>query len=99
MVEHIILLPKLFDGVTVVDLRKLTFTYAERLKVAHNFCKDTNLAGRDWLEWFMRRNRGISLRRPQARGGVGWNRLGQDRDQWRDVVSAVMNLRVLASRS
>jgi hypothetical protein len=66
MVEHIILLSKLFDGVTVVDLRKLAFTYAERLKVAHNFCKDTKLAGRDWLEWFMRRNPEISLRRPQA---------------------------------
>jgi hypothetical protein len=29
-------------------------------------------------------------------GGVDWIRLAQDRDQWRSVVSAVMNLRVLA---
>jgi hypothetical protein len=29
-------------------------------------------------------------------GGVDWIRLAQDRDQWRVVVSAVMNLRVLA---
>jgi hypothetical protein len=29
-------------------------------------------------------------------GGVDWIRLAQDRDQWRAVVSAVMNLRVLA---
>jgi hypothetical protein len=29
-------------------------------------------------------------------GGVDWTRLAQDRDQWRAVVSAVMNLRVLA---
>jgi hypothetical protein len=28
-------------------------------------------------------------------GGVDWIRLSQDRDQWRAVVSAVMNLRVL----
>jgi hypothetical protein len=34
--------------------------------VAHNFCKETKLAGRDWLEGFSRRNPGISLRRPQA---------------------------------
>jgi hypothetical protein len=29
-------------------------------------------------------------------GGVEWIRLAQDRDRWRAVVSAVMNLRVLA---
>jgi hypothetical protein len=32
-------------------------------------------------------------------GGVDCIRLAQDRDRWRDVVSAVMNLRVLALRS
>jgi hypothetical protein len=31
--------------------------------------------------------------------GVDWIRLFQDRDLWRAVVSAVMNLRVLAPRS
>jgi hypothetical protein len=29
-------------------------------------------------------------------GGVDWIRLSQDRDRWRAIVSAVMNLRVLA---
>jgi hypothetical protein len=32
-------------------------------------------------------------------GGVDWIRLAQDRDWWRAVVSAVMNLPVLAPRS
>jgi hypothetical protein len=32
-------------------------------------------------------------------GGVDWIRLSQDRVRWRAVVSAVMNLRVLAPRS
>jgi hypothetical protein len=32
-------------------------------------------------------------------GDVNWIRLAQDRDPWRAVVSAVMNLRVLAPRS
>jgi hypothetical protein len=32
-------------------------------------------------------------------GGVDWIRLAQDRDRWRAVVSAEMNLPVLAPRS
>jgi hypothetical protein len=32
-------------------------------------------------------------------GGVDWIRLAEDRDRWRAVVSAVMNLRVLAPQS
>jgi hypothetical protein len=32
-------------------------------------------------------------------GGVDWIRLAQDRDRWRAVVNAVMNLKVLALRS
>jgi hypothetical protein len=32
-------------------------------------------------------------------GGVDWIRLAQDRDRWRAVVSAVMNLGVLAPRN
>jgi hypothetical protein len=32
-------------------------------------------------------------------GGMDWIRLAQGRDRWRAVVSAVMNLRVLAPRS
>jgi hypothetical protein len=34
-----------------------------------------------------------------AWGGVDWIRVAQDKDRWRAVVSAVMNLRVLATRS
>jgi hypothetical protein len=43
---------------------------------------------RRWEDWI-----GMDL------GGVDWIRLAQDRDRWRAVVSAVMNLRVLAPQS
>jgi hypothetical protein len=40
----------------------------------------------------------IDIREIDLRG-VDWVRLAQDRDRWRAVVSAVMNLRVVAPRS
>jgi hypothetical protein len=48
---------------------------------------------RRWEDGIRMGLRGIGL------GGVDWIRLVQDRDRWRAVVSAVMNLRVLAPRS
>jgi hypothetical protein len=44
-----------------------------------------------------RRDDGIRMDlREIGLGGVDWIRLAQDRDRWQAVVSAVMNLRVLA---
>jgi hypothetical protein len=48
---------------------------------------------RRWEDWVTMDLREIGL------GGVDWIRLAQDRDLWRAVVSAVMNLRVLAPRN
>jgi hypothetical protein len=48
---------------------------------------------RRWVDGIRMDLRDIGLR------GVDWIRLVQDRDRWRAVVSAVMNLRVLAPRS
>jgi hypothetical protein len=48
---------------------------------------------RSWEDRIRMDLREIGLR------GVDWIRLSQDRDRWRAVVSAVMNLRVLVPRS
>jgi hypothetical protein len=52
--------------------------------------------GRPWRRW----ENGVRMDlREMGLDGVDWIRLAQDRDRWRAVVSAVMNLRVLAPRS
>jgi hypothetical protein len=51
--------------------------------------EDQGLGGRIVSEWILGR----------LAGGFEWTRLAQDRDWWRDVVNAVMNLRVLAPGS
>jgi hypothetical protein len=53
--------------------------------------EDQDVGGKMGSEWI--------LGRLARGGGVDRIRLAQDRDQWRAVVSAVMNLRVLAPRS
>jgi hypothetical protein len=50
---------------------------------------DQGVGGRMGSEWILGR----------FAGGVDWIHLAQDRDLWRAVVSAVMNLRVLTPRS
>jgi hypothetical protein len=52
--------------------------------------KDQGVDGRMGSKWTLGR---------LVRGGVEWIHLAQDRDRWRAVVSAVMNLRVLAPRN
>jgi hypothetical protein len=51
--------------------------------------KDQGVGGRMGSEWILGR----------LAGDLDWIRLAQDKDRWRAVVSAVMNLRVLAPQS
>lgn len=56
---------KIFYGCTAIQVRKLAYEYAESLKLPHNFNNNSKMAGRDWLEGFLKRN-GISIRKPEA---------------------------------
>jgi hypothetical protein len=55
-----------------------------------NHLKDQGVDGRMGSKWTLRTLVG---------GGVEWIHLAQDRDRWRAVVNAVLNLRVLAPMS
>jgi hypothetical protein len=54
-----------------------------------DYSKDTGVGGRMGSELILGR----------LWGGVEWIQLAQSRGRWRDLVNAVINLRVLASRN
>jgi hypothetical protein len=58
---HVLLLAKILFGMTQTELRRLTFEIAERSGIQNNFNKNERLARMDWLNGFLKRNRGISL--------------------------------------
>lgn len=70
--EYILILAKLFYGVTPTELRRLVFRYAEEKKIRHNFNKQKGLAGKDWLYGFLKRNPEVALRQPE---GTSLNRI------------------------
>ena len=56
-------LAKLFHGLTSAELRKIDFQYAEISGMKHNFSRNRC---KDWLQLFLKRNPGISLRKPEG---------------------------------
>ncbi|GBP19533.1 Pogo transposable element with KRAB domain [Eumeta japonica] len=63
--DRIKYLSSIFYGVTAIQIRKAAYQYAEELKISHNFDKSAKMAGRDWLDGFLKRN-SISVRKPKA---------------------------------
>ncbi|KAF2886960.1 hypothetical protein ILUMI_19213 [Ignelater luminosus] len=64
--ERILLLSNTFHGLTRSQVRTPAFQYAEHLKLPHNFNEDTKMAGRDWIDAFLKRNPCISVRKPEV---------------------------------
>ncbi|CAM1298233.1 Uncharacterised protein r2_g781 [Pycnogonum litorale] len=65
-------------GLTTIDCRKLAYSFAEEMKINHRFSKSQKMAGRDWLQGFMKRNTDLSLRKPQGTNiarAAGFNRI------------------------
>lgn len=70
--DYVLLLSKLFYGLTPVGLRRLAFRYAELHNITHNFNQEKGLAGKAWLYGFLNRFPEIKLRQPE---GTSLNRI------------------------
>ena len=63
---HILAMEQRFFGMTTTDVRYLAYHMAERNNIDHNFNKETELAGKDWLVGFQQRHPDLTLRVPEA---------------------------------
>lgn len=64
--DHLLCLAKSFYGISKLELRKIIYEYAEKNKIKHPFCKLTKMAGYNWVNGFLTRNPGLSIRKPEA---------------------------------
>ncbi|XP_045773169.1 MFS-type transporter clz9-like [Maniola jurtina] len=71
---------------TMDDLRKIAFQFAEQLEIKHRFNESNEKAGYDWLQLFLKRNPDISLRKSE---GVSYAR---GRGMNKDEVSAYFEM-------
>lgn len=65
LANHLVMLSKVFYGMSQIELRRMVYEYAERNHIRHPFSKDSRLAGKDWVSGFMKRNPELSLRKPE----------------------------------
>lgn len=63
--EHILKFEEAFYGLTITDIRKLAYDIAEKYNLPHTFSKDKQIAGKKWFYTFMKRNKKLSLRKPE----------------------------------
>lgn len=66
MTEHLLKMARMFYGLTKMELRRAAYVYAEKISIPHRFNKEKELAGKDWLDGFLKRNPLVSIRKPEA---------------------------------
>ncbi|XP_055634209.1 uncharacterized protein LOC129774489 [Toxorhynchites rutilus septentrionalis] len=66
LVQHLLDLEARFYGITMKDVQKLAYELAERNGIPHPFNHKLKMAGRNWLDGFLRRNQTLSFRKPEA---------------------------------
>lgn len=65
LVQHLKLLESRLFGLTRTCVQELAFEMAERNGFTHRFNLQKRKAGQEWLEGFLKRNKDISLRKPE----------------------------------
>lgn len=64
--EQIKLIGSLYYDITITDLRRLVFKYAELNNIRNNFDKKAKTAGLDWVQGFIRRYPTVFVRKVEA---------------------------------
>lgn len=75
--KHILEMQERFYGLCTTDVRRLAYQLAESHGIPHSFNKIKEMAGKDWLSGFMKRNPDLSIRLPEPTSigrAVGFNR-------------------------
>ncbi|CAF4935366.1 unnamed protein product [Pieris macdunnoughi] len=65
MADQIKLLAKIFYGCTASEIKRIAYEYAVKNNVHNNFNNATQMAGKDWLKGFMKRNN-LSVRKAEG---------------------------------
>ena len=63
--DHIINMDQAFYGLSINDIRAIVYDYCQKNNIKNNFNSDNKMAGRDFVEGFMKRHPKLSLRRPK----------------------------------
>ena len=82
LVDYCVGMQNRLFGLSVRDLRSMAFLLAERNHLDHGFDTEKQLAGKDWVAGFLRRNPELSLRTPEPTSigrAVGFNAVQVDR--------------------
>eukprot|EP00794_Sanderia_malayensis_P008380 gene8380-9279_t len=66
LAKYIVDMDNSFDGMSINDVRKVAFQFGEKNNIPHPFNKEQQMAGRDFVAGFLKRQSTISLRKPEA---------------------------------
>lgn len=64
--NQILKMEECFYGLTIKDIRKAAFQFAEKNALPHKFNKERGMAGKAWFYNFMKRHPKLSLRQPES---------------------------------
>ncbi|XP_043215542.1 uncharacterized protein LOC122378496 [Amphibalanus amphitrite] len=68
---------RLLFGLTAENVRMIAYEFAKKMGLKTRFSKDSRMAGKDWLQGFLKRHPDLSIRSPEATSmarAVGFNR-------------------------